>query len=145
MLFSLPSNPDDSEIKADDDAFSELQLLENLDKPSTSSGSNCVTAERLTSADGVLLIEPDVNNSSESDDEMNEEWSNEVDFLDNIDASFNNEPNLKISFNSTDKEKDYFGTIFTENFYRILLTKQIHMQINLRKIRDWVVIQMTLF
>lgn len=114
MLFSLPSDPDDSEVEADDDAFSELQSLENLDKPSTSSGSNCVTTEGLSSADEVLQIEPDVNNSSESDDEMNEEWSNEVDFFDNIDSSFNNEPNLKISFNSTDKEKDYFGTIFTE-------------------------------
>lgn len=103
MLFSLLSDSDGSEVEAVDNAFSELQSLENLDKSSTSSGSNCVTTQGLSSADGVLQIEPDVNNSSESNDEMNEEWSNKVDFFDNIASSFNNEPNLKILFNSTDK------------------------------------------
>ncbi|GBM86179.1 hypothetical protein AVEN_48191-1 [Araneus ventricosus] len=100
MLFSLPGDPDDS----DDDVCSELQSLENLDNPGTSSGSNVLTTEELSSADD--------DNSSESDHEMNEEWSNKVDFFDKIASSFNNEPNLKISFNST--EKDYFGMLFTE-------------------------------
>ena len=104
MLFSHPNDPECSEVEADDDAFSELQSLENLDKPSTSSRSNCVTTEELSSVDGVFLIEPDVNNSSESDDEIREEWSNKVDFFDNIDSSFNNEPNLKTSFNQLTKK-----------------------------------------
>ncbi|GFX59820.1 piggyBac transposable element-derived protein 4 [Trichonephila clavipes] len=55
MLFSLPSDQDDSEIEADKDTFSELQVLENLDKSSASSGSNFLMTEELPSADGEGL------------------------------------------------------------------------------------------
>lgn len=60
---------------------SELQSLENLDDPSTSSGSNFRRLRNSLVIDGALLVEPDEDNSSESDDEINEEWNDKVDFL----------------------------------------------------------------
>ncbi|KAL1493743.1 hypothetical protein ABEB36_009437 [Hypothenemus hampei] len=125
FFYSLPENENDSEDEADEGAMEEYQDLELLCTPGCNSSCSSTSLNQSTSADGVFFLPTRVNiesastNSEEEEDPAdynnnnnNEEWSQNSDYFDNLNLSFDKSPNSAREFCNQAKELDFFFEIF---------------------------------